>query len=188
MYNVYETWRGPKDAPPDPWDARTLEWMIPSPAPAYNFSETPVVHEVDDFWHRKYSEDSDGRLVKIADGEDFIQKPLPPGVHVHMPSPSFFPLVAAAGVPIIAYGQIYRVWPVSIIGFLVLLGGIYAWGFEPSVDPEIDASEEDHGQPVPALTGGPAPASLPAAGESPALGAGAATSTAPSTDEEGGGS
>src|SRR5690606_31099509 len=27
----------PKDAPADPWDARTLEWAIPSPAPEYNF-------------------------------------------------------------------------------------------------------------------------------------------------------
>jgi cytochrome c oxidase subunit 1 len=167
IYNVIITYRKPKDAPADPWDARTLEWMIPSPAPAYNFSETPVVHEVDDFWHRKYSEDADGRLVKIGNAEDFIQKRLPDDAHVHMPSPSYFPLVAASGMPIIAYGQIYRVWPVSIIGLLVLLGGIYAWGFEPSVDPEIEASHAS-----PASPASPAEAVLAGAGAAGELGAG----------------
>jgi len=143
IYNVYVTMRRPMDAPADPWDARTLEWMISSPAPEYNFAEIPTVHEVDDFWHRKYGEDKDGRLIRIGDAEEFIQKPLPEGAHVHMPSPSYFPLVAAFGLPILAYGQIYRVWPVSIIGVLTLLGGIYAWGFEPSVDPEpeLEAAE-----------------------------------------------
>jgi cytochrome c oxidase subunit I len=146
MYNaMVVTRRKPRDAPADPWDGRTLEWMIPSPPPEYNFSEVPVVHEVDEFWHRKYGEDENGRLIKIADGEDLIQKRLGPEVHVHMPSPSYFPLVAAFGVPVIAYGQIYRVWPVSITGVLILLGGIYAWGFEPSVDPqpELEAREAE---------------------------------------------
>jgi cytochrome c oxidase subunit 1 len=136
IYNIWITVRHGEPAPADPWDARTLEWMIPSPAPDYNFSEIPAVHEVDEFWHRKYSEDESGRLIKVADGAQFIQKPPPPGTHIHMPSPSYFPLVAALGLPIIGYGQIYRVWPVSIFGLLVLLGGIYAWSFEPSVDPE----------------------------------------------------
>ncbi|MDA8433629.1 MAG: cbb3-type cytochrome c oxidase subunit I, partial [Nitrospiraceae bacterium] len=36
--------RGPK-APADPWGGRTLEWTIPSPPPAENFAETPVVRD-----------------------------------------------------------------------------------------------------------------------------------------------
>jgi cytochrome c oxidase subunit 1 len=183
IYNAFwVTRRKPKDAPADPWDARTLEWMIPSPAPAYNFAEIPVVHEIDDFWHRKYGEDEDGRLIKIADAEDFIQKPLPEGAHVHMPSPSYFPVVAALGPPIICYGQIYRVWPVSILGVLVLLGGIYAWGFEPSVDPEVEAEEE----PALALAGAPASAGL-AAGSAGELGAGEPVAGAPAAGEAGAG-
>jgi cytochrome c oxidase subunit 1 len=173
IYNAFIlTPRKPQDAGADPWDARTLEWMIPSPVPEYNFSETPVVHEVDDFWHRKYGEDEDGRLIKIADAEDFIQKPLPEGAHVHMPSPSYFPLIAAFGVPIIAYGQIYRVWPVSILGALVLFGGIYAWAFEPSVDPEPEPEPEEL---VPALVGAPTAGELEA-GETPPASSGPASS------------
>ncbi|WP_340147624.1 cytochrome o ubiquinol oxidase subunit I [Buchnera aphidicola] len=37
----------------DPWDGRTLEWSIPSPAPIYNFSNIPVVEHRDDFWFKK---------------------------------------------------------------------------------------------------------------------------------------
>src|SRR3954469_20405555 len=64
---IYSTKRGPI-AGADPWDARSLEWSIPSPPPAYNFAEIPVVEARDDFWHRKYTEDADGRLVRLPSG------------------------------------------------------------------------------------------------------------------------
>jgi len=35
-------YRGPK-APDDPWGGKTLEWQIPSPPPAENFREIPVI-------------------------------------------------------------------------------------------------------------------------------------------------
>ncbi|CRX38465.1 cytochrome o ubiquinol oxidase subunit I [Estrella lausannensis] len=34
----------------DPWNARTLEWSIPSPPPFYNFAIIPTVSDVDPFW------------------------------------------------------------------------------------------------------------------------------------------
>jgi len=39
----------------DPWNARTLEWSTPSPAPEYNFAITPTVETRDAFWHTKQS-------------------------------------------------------------------------------------------------------------------------------------
>ena len=52
----------------DPWDGRSLEWSIPSPPPEYNFAEIPVVEARDDWWHHKYTEDAEGRLVKLPSG------------------------------------------------------------------------------------------------------------------------
>jgi cytochrome c oxidase subunit 1 len=68
IINVFRTLRSAERAPEDPWDARTLEWAIPSPPPEYNFAEIPVVHSVDDFWHHKYTEDDEGRLVRLPAG------------------------------------------------------------------------------------------------------------------------
>ena len=48
---------------PDPWDARSLEWSIPSPTPAHNFDDDPIVTELDHWWHQKYGEDEQGRVV-----------------------------------------------------------------------------------------------------------------------------
>ncbi len=39
----------------DPWDGRTLEWSVPSPAPEYNFAVLPTVTERDAFWVAKQS-------------------------------------------------------------------------------------------------------------------------------------
>ncbi len=74
---------------PDPWDARSLEWMLPSPTPAHNFDEIPTVTQLDEFWHRKYGEDESGRTVRIAETEDVAQKG--DATDVHLPSPSYWP-------------------------------------------------------------------------------------------------
>ncbi|MGV3759587.1 MAG: cytochrome c oxidase subunit I, partial [Actinomycetota bacterium] len=50
---------------PDPWDGRSLEWSIPSPVPEHNFDDTPVITELDDWWHRKYAEDEDGVIRRV---------------------------------------------------------------------------------------------------------------------------
>jgi cytochrome c oxidase subunit 1 len=163
----------------DPWDGRALEWSLPSPVPEYNFLEIPIVHSEDEFWHRKYTEDAEGRLVRIkqpetaaasgnghsnGDGHD-------DGHGVHLPSPSYFPLVAACGLPIMAYGMVYgrdagQNYVVTVIGALILLTGLFAWAMEPGTEPEdhhpVVVDEGDG--PEPALVGAGAPAALEAGG------------------------
>jgi cytochrome c oxidase subunit 1 len=43
LYNMYTSLTRGKKAPPNPWNARTLEWQIPSPPPYYNFKSIPAV-------------------------------------------------------------------------------------------------------------------------------------------------
>lgn len=123
--------------PADPWDARSLEWSIPSPTPAHNFDITPTVHRLDDFWHRKYQENAQGKLVRVATSEEIVQPGNPEGVH--LPSPSYWPLVLAGGLPLVAWGLIFNLW-LCVPGGLLIVGAIYGWVLEPSTAPE-----DDHG-------------------------------------------
>jgi len=133
LYNVRRSLQHGEIAGPDPWDARTLEWSISSPPPEYNFAEIPVVHARDDWWHRKYTETSDGRVVPIPAGAaESEHDGAEAAHHIHIPSPSYYPLIAASGMPIMAYGLIYF-FPAVVVGLIVLLLGIYGWALEPVV-------------------------------------------------------
>ncbi len=144
MVNIYLSYRKHRkeqvNPGPDPWDARSLEWMIPSPAPEHNFDETPVVEELDEFWHRKYGHDENGRLVRIAATEDVVQKG--DATDVHLPSPSYWPLVMAVGFPLVGYGLIFNYWW-AVPGALLIVLAIFGWVFEPSTDPNAGHGHHD---------------------------------------------
>ena len=150
IFNIFYSKVKAKNLPnpgPDPWDARTLEWMIPSPAPVYNYDPIPTVTRLDDFWYRKYGETEDGRLVRIASTDEVAQSA--EGEHnVHLPSPSYWPLVAAIGLPIVGYGLIYTWW-LCLIGGLITAGALYAWALEPPDDPDAHHGHEPHADTAP---------------------------------------
>jgi cytochrome c oxidase subunit I len=140
VINVFRSLASGEVAGRDPWDARTLEWSIPSPPPAYNFETIPVVHARDDWWHKKYAETPDGRAVPIPAGGsreyeaadyEATERPVTVGHGIHMPSPSYYPLVAALGFPVMGYGLIYF-YPAVAVGIVILLLGIYGWALEPA--------------------------------------------------------
>jgi cytochrome c oxidase subunit I len=128
---------------PDPWDARTIEWMVPSPVPAYNFDPIPTITRLDDFWYRKYGETEDGRPVRIAETSEVAQS-AEGEHHVHLPSPSYWPIVVAVGLFVFGYGLIFT-WALCLVGGLITAGAIYAWALEPPDDPDADA--DGHGLP-----------------------------------------
>ena len=129
----------------DPWDGRSLEWMIPCPTPAHNFDVVPTVTVLDDFWHRKYGEDEQGRLVRIAATADVSQKG--DATDVHLPSPSYWPIVLAFGLPWGAYGLIYNLW-FAVFGAVCIVAGIYGWVMEPATEPGADHGEHDEPHPT----------------------------------------
>ncbi len=126
----------------DPWDGRTLEWTIPSPPPVHNFDEVPVVHSLDDFWHKKYAEDEEGRLVEMAtvsggtlvdtggEGEGEVHEE---HHDIHMPSPSYYPALSSLGIVITGYGLVYLSWgwAAVAVGAMVTLWGLFGWSLEP---------------------------------------------------------
>jgi cytochrome c oxidase subunit I len=124
--------RGEKAAA-DPWDARTLEWSVPSRPPAYNFVVIPTVTARDAFWARKYGElPSHGVAPAIAGGTDAH-----PGAEtaeampaIHMPAPSIYPVIFAIGVMMMGLGAVTDWIRISAIGGAVLVLSIIGMAFE----------------------------------------------------------
>ncbi|MEY2465166.1 MAG: cytochrome c oxidase subunit [Acidimicrobiaceae bacterium] len=143
LYNVFTSRRKAKHAgvreEADPWDARSLEWMVQSPVPAHNFDEVPIVTHLDEFWHRKYGEDESGRPVRIAKTEDVVQKG---DGTPHLPAPSYWPIVLAFSLPLIGYGIIFNLG-FAALGVVVMFVAVYGWGLEPSY--EGGGHGDDHG-------------------------------------------
>ena len=52
---------------------------------------------------------------------------------MHLPAPSYYPLVAALGLPVVGYGLIFGL-PYVIAGAVITLVGLYGWVLEPSVE------------------------------------------------------
>jgi cytochrome aa3-600 menaquinol oxidase subunit 1 len=73
------------DVTGDPWDGRTLEWSIPSPAPIYNFAILPQVSVEDAWWEQKQKQ---GKSVKQPAA--IVYEP------IHMPKNSSIPFLMSA--------------------------------------------------------------------------------------------
>ena len=107
----------------------------------------PTVTSLDDWWHQKYEHDANGKLRR-RDKITYLADPNFDGSSVHLPSPSYWPIIVAAGLPLIAYGLIFTYW-LAGVGGLMVVAGLFGWGFEPSVDPDA-GHHGDHGhEPTP---------------------------------------
>ncbi|MFD1955618.1 cytochrome c oxidase subunit I [Paenibacillus thailandensis] len=111
LINVVVTSFKPAAAADDPWeDGRTLEWTISSPAPEYNFAQTPLVRGYDAYWKEKM--DGNKRMTPA--------EPLGP---IHMPSPSILPFFMSVGLFIAGFGFMYaKDWPNNLGLYVGILG------------------------------------------------------------------
>jgi len=124
IVNVVKTARSGRVAGPDPWDARTLEWSIPSPPPVYNFAVIPTVHGRDELWLQKYGDDHGGqRAAKppVPSAQDIAS--------IHMPPPSYWPILLAVALLVMVSGLMISMWQV-VIGGLLTLFTMYRFALE----------------------------------------------------------
>lgn len=121
---IYTYFKG-KKATGDIWDARTLEWSVPTtPPPEHNFHVTPRVHARDAFWYEKThaKEIAEEKAKHAAETE----------AHggIHMPSQSWFPLIVAIGLLIGGLFFCHHHYVGAIAGGVILLIGVLGWAFE----------------------------------------------------------
>jgi cytochrome c oxidase subunit 1 len=109
LVNIVASFAKPKTAKADAWeDGRTLEWTISSPAPEYNFKQTPLVRGIDPWWKEKM----EGKTEMT---------PTEPVGPIHMPSPSILPLFMSFGLFVSALGFMYNK---DLNGYYVAIGGL----------------------------------------------------------------
>jgi len=130
LYNLIRTFARRPDLVADPWDARSLEWSIPSPTPEYNFAQLPLIEHRDAFW------------VAKREGTGELPKAEPPGP-IHMPSPSLSPFFLALTIIIAGYAALLHADWLALLAMLAVFWqiGLQLVHEDPGyhVHPEIPA-------------------------------------------------
>ncbi len=107
----------------------------------HNFDVIPTVHHLDEFFHRKYEDRGEGDhhdYHQVATAEDIMaDMEANADEHIHLPSPSYWPIILALGLPIMAYGVIYNIWLI-VVGAGVVLAAMFGWGLEPATATPAD--------------------------------------------------
>lgn len=120
LWNLVRSARKGEVAGPNPWNAATLEWATASPPAPYNFAELPEVR---------------GRLPLWEDPEPVERAArAEPAEPIHLPKPSYWPLVTAVGVmtTFALFLAMERFWWAPLAGVAVVAVGILSWAFEPA--------------------------------------------------------
>jgi len=150
LVNIWVSRKNPP-APADPWDARSLEWITQNPPKEHNFDRTPTIHALDEFFHRKYEdvgEDGQHDYKQVRTGEQVIaEEEANADAHIHLPSPSYWPIILSFGMLVVCYGVIYS-FLLLAVGAAICILALFGWALEP---PTADDSEfdppSDGGQP-----------------------------------------
>ena len=118
-----------RDHTGDPWNGRTLEWSVASPAPLYNFAVLPTVHDIDAFWAHKEHHQAEGHLHP----KDIHYEP------IHMPKNTGAGFVIAIFAGITGFALVWHMLIPGIVGFLGMLIVAIAKTFFTDTDYYIDA-------------------------------------------------
>ncbi|MEM9243313.1 MAG: cytochrome o ubiquinol oxidase subunit I [Pseudomonadota bacterium] len=119
-----------KDTTGDPWDGRTLEWSIPSPAPFYNFAVTPEVHGIDAYWETK---------ERLKHGSSAKEKPHYKDIHMPKNTAAGFIIGMAFGV--FGFAMTWHIFWLAGVAGIVIFATILRRAFDPHIDYYLKAKD-----------------------------------------------
>jgi cytochrome c oxidase subunit I len=134
LVNVVKSLRLGAKAGPNPWDAPTLEWSVPSPPPPYNFAIIPTVASRHPLWESRLDE-SDARssldrgLLLDVGKETIATSALDasPDMILEMPEDSYAPLILTVGISGLFVGLLLKNWIAVGAGGLLAAAGMLFW-------------------------------------------------------------
>jgi len=114
-------------APPNPWDAASLEWATTSPPPVYNFEHIPVVQSRTPLWDEK------GELpvvtgLRVDEKETLLTTVVAatPDLREPVPQASPWPFIAAVATGILFIASIFSPWAI-LFGAIPAAIALTAW-------------------------------------------------------------
>jgi cytochrome o ubiquinol oxidase subunit 1 len=127
---AYSVWKRKElaDTTGDPWNGRTLEWSIPSPAPFYNFAVIPQVSTRDAFWEQKQQ-----RALRTPDAPVYHD--------IHMPRNSAIGFMIAMCAGLVGFSMVWHIAWLAALGFLGVLGLIFVRSFDEDTEYYVPAAE-----------------------------------------------
>lgn len=151
-----------EDAPPNPWNADSLEWSVESPPPNYGFADLPVVRSRHPLWEQESVQPrGDDRVSRLMDALSHYPTrwrgalttsaiDAQPEEVFRVSGPSIWPFVTAVGIIVIFGAEIFSLRILVALGALTLIGGLIGWHWpNPVATTEEElAFERTHGLPV----------------------------------------
>jgi cytochrome c oxidase subunit I len=114
-------------APPNPWDAASLEWATSSPPPVYNFDHIPVVESRTPLWDQR-GEFPVVTGLRVDDKEMLLTTVVAatPDLREPVPEPSLWPLIAAIATAVFFIASIFSPWAIPF-GAIPAAIALIAW-------------------------------------------------------------
>jgi len=114
-----------RDLTGDPWNGRSLEWSVPSPAPFYNFIKQPVVTVRDQFWADKQSG----------------KKPMQEYEDIMLPKNSGLSVVIAGCAFLFAWGMVWHMYWLSLLMIFGIIITLVVRSMNPEPEYRLTAHE-----------------------------------------------
>jgi cytochrome c oxidase subunit 1/cytochrome c oxidase subunit I+III len=130
-------------AGPNPWDAATLEWSVPSPPPPYNFAVIPSIESRHPLWEDRLGETVAARRSKLDEGYLLTQGretigttalDALPDVILKMPGDAYSPFFLGLFLAAALAALLLHAWLGAALMTLCCAGALLAWMWpEPSL-------------------------------------------------------
>jgi cytochrome c oxidase subunit I len=127
FHNFFRSRRRGTIAGPNPWNAGTLEWSIPSPVPEYNFAVLPTVTSRYPLWEGTEADLNSAR-------ENSQEGKTAADLGIILPYSTIKPLIVAAGI-IVMFTGLLTTKVLVFIGAAIVVGSLYSWLLSP-LEPE----------------------------------------------------
>ena len=154
--DVWLAWKHGRRAGRNPWNANTLEWAMPAPAPAYNFVSIPTIAGRDPMWDRpELQRELDAGEGFLAGADRGVREILgtslragKPEQVIRLSDSTWIPLITALTLVFVLAFFIAGLYWLAGLSFVGTIAALWWWlwttgddGAPPSIDAGVSGSQ-----------------------------------------------